>query len=178
MEKLKSFVKSYFCTVKVPLLFYYTIMTIPSIVLGLWVLLALAYNGNLLRAVPIIIYLILGNYTFAWFADYKLADPSTSKFLRYIVMRSLVFRRDFSTVVKSHYKGASTIKTYHVDFDKGKIEEDYLEYAKTTVLAIVFQVIARFFIGWWLASVSIVFMILHKKTIRDYQALLDAQRNN
>ncbi|MCK1197322.1 hypothetical protein MXZ32_09790 [Streptococcus uberis] len=168
---MEKFFKEYFDTPKMPLSFYYTIITPPSILI---LLLIITQQNNIIFSIIALVFFVIVQYTTGWFVDYILST-SKNQVIRYFATRSLVFRRDFSSIVADIYRRNSQSKAYTLDWEKNQIYENHSVYVKRTFLGILMNIIFRFFVGGWLISLSWITMVIHKNTIKKYKNFINKQ---
>lgn len=159
-----NLIKKYFDTPRMPLSFYYT----PYFAVFVVNFLIMIGTGTpVLNWIFTIILFVLGTYTYAWLTDYMLFT-STNGFIRYFFMRSMIFRRDFGTIVKHTHAANKESRVY--EWDGKRLEENHLVYVKRTFLGIVINVVVKFILAFIFIPVFYISILTHPLIIKKFRA--------
>lgn len=156
--------KKYFETPKMPFSFYYTPYTIVYIVKFLYMF----YQGtySMFDWIFNIVVFILGSYTYAWLSDYMLFS-SENTILHYFFAKSVVFRRDFGTVLKVSYVNNSKHKVHNIK--NGRISEAHEVYLKRTFVGLIINIIVKFILAWLFIWVFWISIFTHPFIMKKYK---------
>ncbi|MEL0539197.1 hypothetical protein [Staphylococcus debuckii] len=167
-----NLLKQYFDTPKVPLAFYYT----PYVAVHVVMFFTLVNDGaSAFKWIWTILTFLLGSYTYAWLSDYMLYT-SQNGFVRYIFMKSMIFRRDFGNVVKTTHTANKQDRVFKIEGNR--VREDNMTYVKRTFFSIAINVVVKFFLAFLLYPIFIISIFIHPIIIKKYKEVVARQEQN